>query len=100
MNPLLNKEPVKRAEKSIKTFDPNLEIDEVYNYGTFDGFEENFELKFAKGQLDYSLSKQSLNGFLYEYQYYITNREEWKTTINEFFNSIRTSLTDAKEDDW
>ena len=26
MNPLLEKEPVKRAEKSIKEFDPNLEI--------------------------------------------------------------------------
>tara|TARA_B110000467_G_C18169960_1_gene394611 strand:+ start:82 stop:564 length:483 start_codon:yes stop_codon:yes gene_type:complete len=26
VNPLLNKEPVKRAEKSIKEFDPNLEI--------------------------------------------------------------------------
>ena len=26
MNPTLNKEPVKRAEKSIKEFDPNLEI--------------------------------------------------------------------------
>ena len=26
MNPLLNKEPVKRAEKTIKDFDPNLEI--------------------------------------------------------------------------
>jgi Cys-tRNA(Pro) deacylase len=26
MNPLLNKEPVKRAEKSIKNFDSNLEI--------------------------------------------------------------------------
>jgi Cys-tRNA(Pro) deacylase len=26
MNPLLNKEPVKRAEKSIKDFDPSLEI--------------------------------------------------------------------------
>ena len=26
MNPLLNKEPVKRAEKSIKEFDPNLKI--------------------------------------------------------------------------
>ena len=27
MNPLLNKEPVKRAEKSIKEFDQNLKID-------------------------------------------------------------------------
>ena len=35
-----------------------------------------------------------------EYQYYITNREIWETTINAFFNSIRTSLTDAKENDW
>ena len=26
MNPLLNKEPVKRAERSIKEFDPNLKI--------------------------------------------------------------------------
>ena len=26
MNPLLDKEPVKRAEKSIKEFDPNLKI--------------------------------------------------------------------------
>ena len=26
VNPLLNKEPVKRAEKSIKDIDPNLEI--------------------------------------------------------------------------
>ena len=26
MNPILNKEPVKRAEKSIKEFDPNLKI--------------------------------------------------------------------------
>ena len=26
MNPLLNKEPVKRAENSIKEFDPNLKI--------------------------------------------------------------------------
>ena len=26
MNPLLNKEPVKRAERSIKQFDPNLKI--------------------------------------------------------------------------
>ena len=26
MNPILEKEPVKRAERSIKEFDPNLEI--------------------------------------------------------------------------
>jgi len=26
VNPLLDKEPVKRAEKSIKEFDPNLKI--------------------------------------------------------------------------
>jgi hypothetical protein len=35
-----------------------------------------------------------------EYQYYIKNKQKWEATINEFFNSIRTSLTDAKEDDW
>lgn len=68
------------GHSAIRILDPNLELDEVYNYGTFDGFEENFELKFAKGQLDYSLSKQSLEGFLYEYQY--NNRTVWEQVLN------------------
>ena len=68
------------GHSAIRVLDEERNIDEVYNYGTFDGFEDNFELKFAKGQLDYSLSKQTLEGFLYEYQYY--NRSVWEQILN------------------
>lgn len=58
------------GHSAMRVKDTSLNIDEVYNYGTFDGYDDNFELKFAKGQLDYSLSKQTIEGFMYEYQYY------------------------------
>lgn len=68
------------GHSAIRVKDEGRSIDEIYNYGTFDGYEENFELKFAKGQLDYSLSRQSLAGFLYEYQYY--NRSVSEQVLN------------------
>jgi hypothetical protein len=41
--------------------------DIVYNYGTFDGFDENFELKFARGKLLYSISSESFAHFMNVY---------------------------------
>ena len=41
----------------------NTPIDVIYNYGTFDGFQENFVLKFARGKLEYSLSVESFQDF-------------------------------------
>lgn len=41
-------------------------VDWVYNYGTFE-FSEGFYLKFAKGQLDYRLSKSDFGFFQQEY---------------------------------
>lgn len=41
--------------------------DEVYNYGTFNGFEKNFELKFMRGKLLYYLSRSSYDDFLGTY---------------------------------
>ncbi len=43
-------------------------IDWVYNYGTFDFDTPNFYMKFARGKLLYSLSKQRFENFLYSYQ--------------------------------
>jgi hypothetical protein len=65
---------------AIRVSDAEKNIDEVYNYGTFDGFEDNFELKFAQGKLNYWLSKQTLEDFLWEYEYY--NRTVYQQTIN------------------
>ena len=78
---------------AIRVSDSEKNIDEIYNYGTFDGFEDNFELKFAQGKLNYWLSKQTLENFLMEYQYY--NRTVYQQTINltnDEVNAIYTFL--------
>lgn len=43
-------------------------IDWVYNYGTFQ-FDDQFYYKFAKGRLDYMLSRSDFGDFQYEYIY-------------------------------
>lgn len=56
------------GHSAIRVQDPNLGIDIVYNYGTFDFNTPNFYSKFAKGQLLYSLSRERFENFLYTYQ--------------------------------
>lgn len=46
----------------------NRKVDWVYNYGTFQ-FDDSFYLKFARGKLDYMLSKSDFADFQYEYIY-------------------------------
>ncbi len=41
--------------------------DVVYNYGTFNGFEDNFELKFMRGKLLYYLAEESFMDFVGTY---------------------------------
>lgn len=53
---------------AFRVQDPELGIDVVYNYGTFDFNKPNFYLNFAKGKLIYSLSRKSFEAFLYDYQ--------------------------------
>lgn len=43
-------------------------INKVYNYGTF-AFEDNFIYKFVKGDLNYYLSIDNINGFVNDYIY-------------------------------
>ncbi len=42
--------------------------DVVFNYGTFDGYDKDFEIKFMKGKLLYYLSVYPYNDFLQEYK--------------------------------
>lgn len=57
------------GHSAIRVFDPRLNIDEVYNYGTFDFKTDNFTLKFLRGKLDYQLAIQPYAQFLRGYQY-------------------------------
>lgn len=53
---------------AIRVQDPNLGIDVVYNYGTFDFNQPNFYLNFVKGKMIYSLSRKTFDNFLFEYE--------------------------------
>ncbi|MEA1785023.1 DUF4105 domain-containing protein [Arenibacter sp. GZD96] len=56
------------GHSAFRVFDPILEIDVVYNYGTFDFNTPHFYLKFTQGKLLYSLSRQPFAHFIYEYE--------------------------------
>ncbi len=57
----------KFGHSAIRVFDPNLHIDWVYNYGTFDFNTPHFYLNFIKGRLNYMLSVQTFRGFQWVY---------------------------------
>jgi hypothetical protein len=56
------------GHSAILIIDTLKNINKVYNYGTF-SFEEDFIYKFVKGDLDYYLSIDNLNGFINQYIY-------------------------------
>ncbi|MFM1877944.1 MAG: hypothetical protein RLZZ241_810 [Bacteroidota bacterium] len=56
------------GHSAFRVWDPAQNIDWVYNYGTFDFNTPNFYMKFARGKLDYALSKSVFSSFLYTYQ--------------------------------
>jgi hypothetical protein len=60
------------GHNGIRIVDSSSVTDVVYNYGTFDQFEENFYLKFVKGKLMYYVSVADFQDFKYEYE--STNR--------------------------
>ena len=55
---------------AIRVNDPIQQLDVVYNYGIFDSYQEQFALKFARGQLDYQLGTESFAQFLGQYHYF------------------------------
>jgi hypothetical protein len=53
---------------AIRVYDPDNEIDTVFNYGIFDFSKSNFVYRFAKGETDYKLGVSLFDYFLAEYQ--------------------------------
>lgn len=56
------------GHSAFRVQDPELGLDLVYNYGTFDFEAPNFYLNFARGRPVFSLSRQQFVNFLYIYQ--------------------------------
>jgi hypothetical protein len=56
------------GHSAFRLQDPELGIDVVYNYGTFNFNTPNFYMKFAQGKLLYSLSRQKFEDFLWTYE--------------------------------
>ena len=57
------------GHSAFRVYDPNLQLDRIYNYGTFNFNAPNFYLNFAKGNLTYQLATQPFNRFLRIYNY-------------------------------
>lgn len=68
------------GHSAIWVYDDSLNIDKVYNYGTFDFNDPNFALKFARGKLLYKLSVSNINRFMAEYVH--TNRTVREQLLN------------------
>ena len=51
----------------VRIQDSSKGTDLVYSYGTFDGYAENFELKFMRGKLLYYITADDFNAFMQEY---------------------------------
>lgn len=51
----------------VRIIDSTKHMDIVYNYGTFDGYDKDFEIKFMRGRLLYYVSIQTYPEFMEEY---------------------------------
>lgn len=56
------------GHSAVRILDSNAGTDIVYNYGTFDGYDDNFEMKFMQGKLLYYISEETFEDFLSIYQ--------------------------------
>jgi hypothetical protein len=68
------------GHSAIWIYDPEIGLDRVYNYGTFDFNTPNFYIKFIRGKLHYMLSVSTMRHF--EYEYNISGRGVVKQTLN------------------
>ncbi len=85
------------GHSAMWVYDPINDIDEVYNWGTFDFETPNFYSKFLQGRLLYQLSVSSMQQFLFSYnragrwveQQRLNLTEEEKQRIDEFLQQNR-----------
>lgn len=54
---------------AVRIFDPENNIDIVYNYGAFDFDTPNFVIRFSKGDLQYFVTSSTFQDFLYSYEF-------------------------------
>jgi GWxTD domain-containing protein len=88
---------------AIRIHDPINNIDEVYNYGTFDFDQNRFYLKFLRGNLIYYLSRDSFDHFLKTYT--AVNRTIWEQqllfqseVLQKLFDSLSTNYHSGNRD--
>ena len=77
------------GHSALRICDSTQGIDLVYNYGTFDFDTPHFYWKFARGYLNYHLSRSTFFGFLFEYQY--EGRAVWQQRLrlsNQELNNL------------
>ena len=64
------------GHNAFRVIDRNKGIDIVYGYGEYDFDAPNFYLKFARGKLNYLISRDSFSRFYNVYSYYNRTIEE------------------------
>jgi hypothetical protein len=71
------------GHSAIRIRDEEKNIDLVYNYGTFNFNTDGFYVKFARGKLDYMISREPFH--IFQYEYLVENRwvKEQKLLIPE-----------------
>jgi hypothetical protein len=67
----------------IRIVDSVAGTDIVYNWGTFDGYQDNFELKFTQGKLLYYASSEPYQHFVQTYVYEKRGVEEQELYLND-----------------
>lgn len=68
------------GHSAIRISDPDVGIDWVFNYGTFDFSEPNFYVNFVRGKLNYILSASTYRNF--EYSYVLEDRFIYEQVLN------------------
>lgn len=68
------------GHSAIRVNDPILELDWVFNYGTFNFADPNFYTNFIRGKLNYILSVADYNNFKLEYM--MEERWIWEQELN------------------
>ncbi len=91
------------GHSAFRINDPELGIDVVYNYGTFNFNPPIFYVDFARGKLLYSLSRAHFDDFLYEYE--LQNRWVKEQVLelsseekNELFQFLETNYLPENRD--
>jgi len=70
------------GHSAIRVYDPNLGIDDAYNWGEFDFDQPNFYLNFARGRNNYKLGVYPYDRFRDHYIYYNRYVHEQKLNLS------------------